>query len=205
MTETNINGDGTYLWDREGIVSKNNVKLINEVANPNTDFSGHWAKSYIIDGMNKGWIDTTNTFNPEKFITRAEFVKIVNRAFNFTESKDETFKDVNPNDWFYDEIRIAVKVGYINGRDKDTFAPNDSITRQEAAKIIGYITNKIDYNYTNISSFNDGSSVAQWAKPYVEGVLKAGYMNGYRSDNTFKPSDNIKRAEAVTILSRAKI
>ena len=28
MTETNINGDGTYLWDREGIVSKNNVKLI---------------------------------------------------------------------------------------------------------------------------------------------------------------------------------
>lgn len=205
MTETNINGDGTYLWDREGIVSKNNVKLINEVANPNTDFSEHWAKSYIIDGMNKGWIDTTNTFNPEKFITRAEFVKIVNRAFNFTESKDETFKDVNPNDWFYDEIRIAVKVGYINGRDKDTFAPNDSITRQEAAKIIGYITNKIDYNYTNISSFNDGSSVAQWAKPYVEGVLKAGYMNGYRSDNTFKPSDNIKRAEAVTILSRAKI
>ena len=155
--------------------------------------------------MNKGWIDTTNTFNPEKFITRAEFVKIVNRAFNFTESKDETFKDVNPNDWFDDEIRIAVKVGYINGRDKDTFAPNDSITRQEAAKIIGYITNKIDYNYTNISSFNDGSSVAQWAKPYVEGVLKAGYMNGYRSDNTFKPSDNIKRAEAVTILSRAKI
>ena len=56
--------------------------------------------------MNKGWIDTTNTFNPEKFITRAEFVKIVNRAFNFTESKDETFKDVNPNDWFYDEIRL---------------------------------------------------------------------------------------------------
>ena len=202
MTETNINGDGTYLWDREGIVSKNNVKLINEVANPNTDFSWHWAKSYIIDGMNKGWIDTTNTFNPEKFITRAEFVKIVNRAFNFTESKDETFKDVNPNDWFYDEIRIAVKVGYINGRDKDTFAPNDSITRQEAAKIIGYITNKIDYKFTYLSTFNDGNLVQDWAKPYVEGVLKAGYMNGYAEDNTLKPSNNIRRAEAITILSR---
>lgn len=204
MTETNINGDGTYLWYREGIVSKNNVKLINEVANPNTDFSEHWAKSYIIDGMNKGWVDTTNVFNPEKFITRAEFIKIVNRAFNITQIGQENFSDVNPGDWFYDEVRIATNAGYINGRGDGTFAPYDPITRQEAAKIIGYLTNKIDYNYTNISSFNDGSSVAQWAKPYVEGILKAGYMNGYAEDNTFKPNDNIKRAEAVTILSRSK-
>lgn len=204
MTETNINGDGTYLWYREGIVSKNNVKLINEVANPNTDFSEHWAKSYIIDGMNKGWVDTTNVFNPEKFITRAEFIKIVNRAFNITQIGQENFSDVNPEDWFYDEVRIATNAGYINGRGDGTFAPYDPITRQEAAKIIGYLTNKIDYNYTNISSFNDGSSVAQWAKPYVEGILKAGYMNGYAEDNTFKPNDNIKRAEAVTILSRSK-
>ena len=204
MTETNINGDGTYLWDRDGIVSKNNVKLINEVTNPNTDFSRHWAKSYIIDGMNNGWIDTTNVFNPEKFITRAEFIKIVNRAFNITQIGQENFSDVNPGDWFYDEVRIATNAGYINGRGDGTFAPYDPITRQEAAKIIGYITNKIEYNVTHLSAFNDGNSVLDWAKPYVEGVLKAGYMNGYAEDNTFKPSDNIKRAEAITILSRSK-
>ena len=204
ITETNINGDGTYLWDREGIVSKSNIKIINEKSNPNTDFANHWAKSYIIYGMNKGWVDTTNVFNPENFITRAEFVKIVNKAFNFTELKDETFKDVNPSDWFYDEVRIAVKVGYINGRSYDTFAPNDPITRQEAAKIIGYITNKIDYKFTYLSAFNDGNLVQDWAKPYVEGVLKAGYMNGYAEDNTFKPSNNIKRGEAITVLSRVK-
>lgn len=205
MTETNINGDGTYLWDRDGIVSKNNVKLINEVANPSTDFSVHWANSYIIDGMNKGWVDTTNVFNPEKFITRAEFIKIVNRAFNITQIGQENFSDVNPGDWFYDEVRIATNAGYINGRWDGTFSPYDPITRQEAAKIIGYITNKIDYNFTYLSTFNDGNTVLDWAKPYVEGVLKAGYMNGYHSDNTFKPSDNIKRAEAVTILSRANM
>ena len=205
ITETNINIDGTYLGDREGIVNKNNIKIINEKSNPNTDFTNHWANSYIIEGMDKGWVDTTNVFNPENFITRAEFVKIVNKAFNFTEIGKESFSDVNPGDWFYDEIKIATNARYINGRGDGTFAPYDPITRQEAAKIIGYLTNKIDYNYTNISSFNDGSSVAQWAKPYVEGILKAGYMNGYAEDNTFKPSDNIKRAEAVTILSRAKM
>ena len=202
MTETNINGDGTYLWDREGIVSKNNVKLINEVASPSTDFNVHWANTYIIDGMNKGWIDTTNTFNPEKFITRAEFIKIVNRAFNITQIGQENFSDVNPGDWFYDEVRIATNAGYINGRGDGTFAPYDPITRQEAAKIIGYLTNKIDYKFTYLSTFNDGNLVQDWAKPYVEGVLKAGYMNGYAEDNTLKPSNNIRRAEAITILSR---
>lgn len=202
MTETNINGDGTYLWDREGIVSKNNVKLINEVASPSTDFNVHWANTYIIDGMNKGWIDTTNTFNPEKFITRAEFIKIVNRAFNITQIGQENFSDVNPGDWFYDEVRIATNAGYINGRGDGTFAPYDPITRQEVAKIIGYLTNKIDYKFTYLSTFNDGNLVQDWAKPYVEGVLKAGYMNGYAEDNTLKPSNNIRRAEAITILSR---
>ena len=202
MTETNINGDGTYLWDREGIVSKNNVKIINEKSNPNTDFTTHWANSYIIDGMNKGWVDTTNVFNPENFITRAEFIKTVNRAFNITQIGQESFSDVNRGDWFYDEVRIATNAGYINGRGDGTFAPYDPITRQEAAKIIGYITNKIEYNVTHLSAFNDGNSVLDWAKPYVEGVLKAGYMNGYAEDNTFKPSNNIRRAEAITILSR---
>lgn len=204
ITETNINGDGTYLWDRNGVVNKNSIKIINEKSNPNTDFSTHWAKSYIIDGMDKGWVDTTNVFNPNKPITRAEFIKIVNRAFNITQIGEENFSDVNPGDWFYDEVRIATNAGYINGRGNGIFAPYDPITRQEAAKIIGYITNKVDNNFTYLSSFNDGHTVLDWAKPYVEGVLKAGYMNGY-GDNTFKPSDNIKRAEAITILSRAKM
>lgn len=205
ITETNINGDGTYLWDRDGVINKTNIKIINEKSNPNTDFTTHWAKSYIIDGMNKGWVDTTNVFKPENFITRAEFIKIVNRAFNITQIGEESFRDVNPGDWFYDEVRIATNAGYINGRGNGIFAPYDPITRQEAAKIIGYITNKIDYNFTYLSAFNDGNTVLDWAKPYVEGVLKAGYMNGYAEDNTFKPSDNIKRAEAVTILSRTKM
>ena len=202
MTETNINGDGTYLWDRDGVINKTNIKIINEKSNPNTDFTTHWAKSYIIDGMNKGWVDTTNVFKPENFITRAEFIKIVNRAFNITQIGEESFRDVNPGDWFYDEVRIATNAGYINGRGNGIFAPYDPITRQEAAKIIGYITNKIDYNFTYLSAFNDGNTVLDWAKPYVEGVLKAGYMNGYAEDNTFKPSNNIRRAEAITILSR---
>lgn len=202
ITETNINGDGTYLWDRYALVGKNNIKLINQEVDINTDFREHWAKSFIIDGMNRGWIDTANIFNPENFITRAEFIKIVNRAFNFTDKTEEYFDDVNSIDWYYDEVKIALKAGYINGRSETTFDPDEPITREEVAKIVGYITNKIDYNFSNLLIFKDGYTVSSWAKHYVEGVLKAGYMNGYAEDNTFRPTNNIKRSEAIVTLSR---
>lgn len=38
-------------------------------------------------------------------------------------------------------------------------------------------------------------------KGYVEEIIKSGYMTGY-SDNTFRPNNNITRAEAVTTLQR---
>lgn len=201
VNETNINGDGTYLWDRYGVVGQGNVKSINQVGNIKTDFNT-WAKSYIVDAMNKGWVDTTNTFNPENSITRAEFIKIVNRAFNLTQEANEGFVDVNTNDWFYKEVRIAVKAGYINGRSSTQFAPHAPITRQEAAKIIGIligINNDCDIK----TSFADDTQIENWADGYVQGLRDRGILDGY-DGNVFKPNNNIKRGEAVKILSVAK-
>ena len=42
-----------------------------------------------------------------------------------------------------------------------------------------------------------------WAKPYVEGALDAGYLSGDDKGN-LNPTNNITRAEAVTVLMRVK-
>ena len=58
-----------------------------------------------------------------------------------------------------------------------------------------------DDNYDKLNKYKDATNVSTWAKNSVEGVLEQGYMNGY-SDNTFRPKNNITRAEAVVTLSR---
>lgn len=103
-----------------------------------TDIKGHWAEGFINDFVSKGYIGgyDDNTFRPNNSITRAEFVKIVNRTFGFTEKATEGFKDVASNKWYYDDILIAKKAGYIDGYDDNTFKPKNRITRAETVKML---------------------------------------------------------------------
>ena len=170
------------------------------------DIESHWAKDTIIQFLNEGYVNgyPNGTFNPNGKITRAEFVNIVNNYFGYEERAVVPFDDVNnPDSWYYKDVSIAVKAGYINGKTPTIFAPNDSITRQEVAKILTTIKNNKDTNYDKLNKFKDGNTTAEWAKPYVEGAIEAGYLNGDTEGN-LNPTSNITRAEAVTMLSRVK-
>lgn len=59
--------------------------------------------------------------------------------------------------------------------------------------------NSYTYCQAETNSFNDVKNT-RWSYPYISEVTDAGYINGY-SDNTFKPSNNITRAEAVSVLN----
>ena len=109
------------------------------------DIGKHWAKEDIVYLMEKGVMEGYNdgTFKPDKDITRAEFLKMVNNVFGFTEELDIEFSDVRKDSWFYEDIRKAVASGYIEGYEDGTMRPNRPITREEASKIIA-IASKLD-------------------------------------------------------------
>lgn len=164
------------------------------------DIENHWAKDAIQRFIDKGYINGygDNTFKPENNITRAEFVKIVNKLYGYTDKADIKFSDTNSNEWYYDEVRIGVQAGYIDGYEDNTFRPNDSITREEASKIIAKITGlkgdgKID--------FKDADKVSDWAKDYVDALSDNKIITGYE-DNTFRPINKITRAESVVMMDR---
>lgn len=176
-----------------------------------TDIQNHWAKGDIVEFLDRGYISgypEDNTFRPDGKITRAEFIKIVNKVFNFTEVGEENFIDVNGEDsshWFYNDVRIAIKAGYING-EKDTngnniFRPNDTITREEAAKILTSIKGTKDNHIDKIYNYNDYNNITSWATTYVEGAIEAGYIKGDEKNN-LNPTGQLTRAEAVTMLKR---
>ena len=72
-----------------------------------SDIENHWAKTDIIYLMERGVMEgySDGTFKPDKNITRAEFLKMVNNVFQFTEESDIAFKDVKENSWFYEDIK----------------------------------------------------------------------------------------------------
>lgn len=196
------NRDITSAREKVNNIQGANLRNIaTNAINNYSDINGHWAYSNIKSAMNKNWVATTNHFRPNDAITRAEFVKIVNNAFGFKESQTISFKDVGRSDWYYGEVAIAVKNGYLGGYSDNTFKPNEELTREQVASIIAMLTNRYDSDFDKLNKYSDGYRVASWAQQAFEGVLDAGYLAGY-SDNTLKPTNKITRAEALVIIER---
>ena len=168
-----------------------------------SDLEGHWAKSYIEYLDQEGVINasaSTGNYEPNRDMTRAEFMRYINRAFHFTEEAEISFSDVQTNAWYYDTIQIAVKYGYINGVGDNKMDPLGAVTREQAAVIIGRLY-KDDPGNVSVSDlpFSDRSQVSGWAAGYIKGAVDKGIISGY-DDGTFRPQNIVTRGEVAKIL-----
>lgn len=166
------------------------------------DTANHWAEKTILNMQDfkiiNGYED--DTFRPDTNMTRAEFVTVINRMLDLQEESSKYIPDINRSDWYYSEIRKAVKVGIIQGDLDGTIHPEDKITREEAIVILSRAF-KLKKTSTNLNGYSDLNEISNWAKTEVCSAIKAGYVTGYE-DNTIKPLNNITRAEALTLINR---
>ena len=197
---------GDYGWYKikykgaYGCVSGKYLRLASQGL---ADLNGHWSKDAVLDFVSKGYIDgyPDYTFRPENTITRAEFVKVVNKVFNYTDKAQINFTDVNSSQWYYEELCKAIQAGYIKGYEDNTFRPENPISREEASLMISRIKNNLKGDGT--LGFADESQVSYWAKDAVDSLIDNGIV-GLNDRNLFRPLDNITRAESVMALSRAE-
>lgn len=114
------------------------------------DIRGHWAKNEIETLIRRkiiyGYTDTT--FKPENKITRAEFLTLLSRVYNWslpTNTANITqFKDSTSFGNRDKIISYAIAHGYIKGYDDNTFKPNDTISYNEIEIIMA---RSIDKNF----------------------------------------------------------
>lgn len=169
------------------------------------DINGYWAEDAINEWIGNGLISgyADQTFQPNKVITRAEFISIVNKAFGYLHKDDQTFKDVSQEKWFYNDVAKAKYAGYISGFDDGTFRPDQPISREQAAKIIHQLMQLEDVlPKSDTRTFHDEQQMSDWSKPYIKAVASEGYLKGY-PDQSFRPQKSITRAEAVVMLDNA--
>ena len=168
-----------------------------------SDIDGHWAKSYITELHENGIINpsaSTGNYGPDDKVTRWEFMRYINRAFGFTEKADISFSDVNSSDIFYETVQIAVKQGYINGVGNNRMAPEGTLTREQAATILGRLHKYTPTaNLSALDMFSDRAKLSDYSKSYVAEAVKQGYINGY-TNGTFKPQGTLSRGEIAKML-----
>jgi len=162
------------------------------------DISNHWASkeiNYLVEReVLSGYPD--GTFKPDNPITKAEFYKVINKLLNFEERADITYSDVNETDWYYEDVGKALAAGYIS--PATVLLPNEYITRQEVARILGFVYN-LDDESESASVFSDSESILPEIRGYIGVLFENNLLHGY-PDGTFKPSANITRAEVVKLI-----
>lgn len=143
---------------------------------------------------------TDGTIRPNNDISRAEVATIFFRLLTDEAREQYTttagnFTDVKAGMWCNRAIATLTNMGIIKGYTDGTFQPNKSITRAELATIIARFA-KLDVNTKTFSDIN-----GHWAQKNIELAAGNGWINGYE-DGTFRPNNNITRAETFAMINR---
>ena len=155
----------------------------------------HKDLTYIIGYPDKG-------VHPNGDLTRAEAAMIFYRLYDgdypsFTRRMSNgTFKDVNAKNWFYEPVETLYNIGLLEGKSKDSFAPNAPISRAEFAVQAARFQN---LKYTSGKVFSDVEK-GHWAYSYINAASEAGWIQGY-PDGTFRPDKEITRTETVKLVN----
>ena len=140
-------------------------------------------------------------FDPDGSLTRAMLVTILYRSENTPDVSGESnpFADVPDGQWYTDAVIWAAKEGIVNGTSKTTFAPNDSITREQIATILYRYDGAVKVS-GNLDQFSDASDVSTYALDAMLWAVKEGIIGGM--NGKLAPKDNATRAQIATILYR---
>lgn len=113
-----------------------------------------------------------------------------------------TFSDVPTTHWAYESIEALYKKSIIKGKGEGVFAPEDSVTRSEAIKMIVLAMN-LNNTVGNTVSFAD-LSADDWEYDYVLRGVQAGVIKG-KDKNIFGGNDNITRQDMCVMIYRAML
>lgn len=234
-----LKDDGSLGWENLG----GKVNTSNKTVTADFDYFGYFTvflNTYGFDDAeshpfarddiellySRGIMNAKNQteFGAYEPTTRGEFVTMMVKALGLPLDYDPNnilFYDVPHSlyvspywDWRY--IETAGQKGIARGVGSRMFAPDEPLTREQAATIIASAMNlKLSTDLQKSTDalnkiFADGGKTSTYARPSIEAVYKAKIMVGSTMANpdpngkpllVFNPSSNITRAETAKIVA----
>ncbi len=166
------------------------------------DMKGHWAASYMGKLYAKGIMVGTSetTMSPDWGVTRQEVALLLVRMFGFEGQKAESELDYADSDkiasWAVNAVALLSEKGIYLGYGDGTFRPDDIISRQELASVVGrHLTSTV----TKESDYIDDHEIYYWAKEHIDELTSLGILRGFE-DNSFRPLEKVTRAQAAVVI-----
>lgn len=168
------------------------------------DIQNHWAKEAIHYSLESRLFDDIvkgNRFEPNKAMTRAEFIAILGRFEKVNEfTANISFQDIDMNAYYGKYVNWAKNAGLVYGMDAANFAPNKTISREEMATILYRYKQMKKINFEGeAKQYKDGNKIPKWAKEAVLELSKSKILNGM-DDGTFQGKKQLSRAEIAQIV-----
>ena len=140
---------------------------------------------------------------PDGNITREEIAAILYRITNHEYEKPfvatgEVFPDVEAGRWSAHNIEYMTDKEVVYGYPDGEFKPTRNLSRAEFAALIFRFTGiekaEIENPFTDLSE-------THWAYDEILALSNSGLVEGY-PDKTYKPENNITRAEVMTVINK---
>ena len=185
---------------------------------------GRWHTGYVEHlfehGITAGYSD--GTYRPNNGLSRAEAAALIVRAQGEDPVEPPTgavFSDVSASYWAAGYIERLAQRGIAGGYSDGTYRPEGGLSRAEAAIFVArawslpYVT-RAEAAFFILEAMGHGGHLPpyqgffsdvpadQWYTGYLEHLREHGITSGY-SDGTYRPSNDLTRAEEAVFIVRA--
>lgn len=163
-----------------------------------------WAKEEAERAESVGITEKDKEYPYTEPITREEFCELVyNTVISVNGRINLPDTEVHFSDTDNEKVLRLACADIVKGKSGDLFAPNDLLTREEAATLImRMVMREMPLALTGIwHDFEDGEAISDWAMNSVQAVCELGFMVG--TDEThFSPKRNYTTEQAIATLAR---
>ena len=207
-----VSGDAIGLLERISFISNGTMTQVSSVPVQGMQIPGgpsDWAQQEVALALAAGLVPNGLDGHYQRSITRAEFCSLGVQLLTALGSPltgaggGQTFTDTSdPN------VLMMSGAGIVTGHGDGTFGPDDSITRQEAAVMLGRLSRAVRRSEPNGAtlSYKDLPQAADWARADIQ--FLSGCMDGTQrvmggvGADLFDPYGSYTREQAILSMLR---
>ena len=167
------------------------------------DTLSSWAVSQVQTAVDLNLVPENFHSNYTKATTRGEFCALAVKVYEEVKGEITNYGSITFKDTKDINVEKAASIGVVSGIGNDMFAPNDALTREQAAVMLDRLAQVVGKPLPNQNPiFADNTSISSWALDSVGKVQRAGIMSG-TGNNQFSPKAPYTREQSIITIKRA--